>query len=160
MTKYIILAALVFCVISLLIFKNNEKPQKSSFDGCELTITCKGDVEETIYVQIISGELVEDFGVISSGPNGREGGATTGFGPFKVGEEVTVRWGVKGEDGLSMQHRKVFDTRDYLPYIDQIRAVEFIFHGGDKWELKVYDSNIADENKNEILPEENIKRKN
>jgi hypothetical protein len=126
--------------------------RQEDFQGCELTITCKGDVKEVIYVKVKSGKMEENFGGISRGPNGRDSGATIGFGPFKLGEEVVIQWGVDGIDDLKMENSVTFDTRKYLPYRDKIKAVEFIFHGGKNWELKVYDNNISDVNKKEIIP--------
>ena len=118
--------------------------------GAPFTVTCKAGVKGRIYVSIISGSRQEDFGTIGA-PNDQDGGETVSFIAIDYEKGLTVRWGVKGEDGLEMTHLQKFDLNKYAPYADKIMHAEVIYFGGGKWEFKAWDS-YDDEVKKEIIP--------
>jgi hypothetical protein len=111
---------------------------------------CKASAKETVYVDIISGDRRESFGALGVGPNGRDGAKTTAATLIDLNGALTVKWGVKGEDGLRQKNEVSFDMRPYRSFAGQIRAIELIFQGGRKWELKVYDASVANRERKEI----------
>jgi hypothetical protein len=119
---------------------------------CELRVVCKASVKETVYVDVISGGRRESFGVVGAGPNGRDGAKTTAASPIGLDGALTVKWGVKGADGLRQENETIFDMRPYRSSAERIRAIELVFHGGKKWEIKVYDASIANRERKEIKP--------
>lgn len=121
-------------------------------EGCEITITCRGYIKESLYVQVVSGKHEETFGAIGPGPKGRDGGKTIGFGPIQIGNQVKIKWGVEGQDELRMEHECILDTSGYLPVKKQIKAVEFIYEGKGKWIFKAFDDSPYHPGTKEILP--------
>jgi hypothetical protein len=70
--------------------------------------------------------------------------------PIDLEEGLRVKWGVEGKDGLARENEASFDMRPYRSFAGQIRAIELIFQGGRKWELKVYDASVANRERKEI----------
>ena len=124
-------------------------PAKKSISGFETTITCRAGIKEELNVSIVTENNKEDFGVIGALPE-RDGGKTVGFSPLAIGEKVTVKWGLTGQDFLEQTHACIFDTTPFLACKDQIKSVEYIYHGEGKWELKAFDKSYAFDDRKEV----------
>ena len=148
----VVVTPLVSCVGLSNDNDGSEQMAEARHYSYDLWITCKASVKEVIYVDVLSGTCKEGFGVIGAGPNGRDGGKATAGSSISISQPVVIQWGIKGQDGLEKKHRTQFAMAPYAAYIGKIKALDLIYYGGEKWELKAYDGSPDRPGTHEIKP--------